>query len=442
MSINPYKNYYSFKKWSFHFLKRPFIHNIILITSGTAIAQIIAIFFSPLIARIYGANAYGVQGIFMSIANTMATIAAMTYPTAIVLPKYDADALAIARLSFYISIFTSGVTFFIIFYFKSEILYLLDSQNISNYIYFVPVFMLVSTASAVSNQWFIRKKFFSLTAKVAIFQASLVSIIKTCVGIVYPSAIVLIITNILSGMVNVLIATLNFHKVPIDIPKNELLPSNAWCLAKRHSDFLLYRAPQVLLNAISQSLPVMLLATFFGATAVGYYTLTLSVLAMPINLIGGSVSQVFYPRINEAIFRGEDVKSLIIKATLGLALIGVLPFAVIIFTGPSLFAFIFGSEWKTAGIYGQWLGVWLFFQYINKPAVTAIAPLQLQGGLLIYEIFSTGTKILALYIGYAVFGSEVTAIALFSIFGVIAYAWLISWVIFHSGKNIKVYSKK
>jgi len=95
---------------------------------------------------------------------------------------------------------------------------------------------------------------------------------------------------------------------------------------------------------------------------------------------------------------------------------------------------VFGVEWQLAGVYAQWLSLWLFFQYVNKPAVSAIPALRLQKGLLIYEVFSTGTKVLALYLGYTVFKSDVAAVALFSVVGVAAYAWLILWVTMRSGK--------
>ncbi len=149
-------------------------------------------------------------------------------------------------------------------------------------------------------------------------------------------------------------------------------------------------------------------------------------------MIGGSVMQVFYPRVNEAFHRGENIRELIVKATLGLAFAGAIPLAAVLFAGPTLFSFIFGAGWEQAGVYAQWLSVWLFFQYVNKPAVSAIPALKLQKGLLFYELFSTGSKIFALWLGFIIYESDIAAIALFSVFGVIAYLWLILWVIHHA----------
>ncbi len=419
------------------FSKRPFVRNVITVASGTAASQVIVMAFSPLITRLYGPEAYGVLGVFMSIVGILGGVAALTYPIAIVLPKSDADATGLARVSIYTGMATSVLTAIVLFFFGTEILSLLKAEAIASFMYLIPAFMLIATVSAVVGQWLIRKKAFALTAKVTVSQSLMMNTVKAGMGFLYPTAAVLIVTNTVGILLGAVLMLRGLRKTPAASSQETdvLGPGlSAWALAKRHGDFPLLRAPQVLINSVSQSLPVMMLAAFYGPAAAGFYAIALAVLGIPVALIGGSVMQVFYPRINEAIHRGEDAKALIIKATLGLALSGAVPFAVVIVAGPMLFGFVFGSEWQVAGTYAQWLSIWLFFQYINKPAVSAIPALGIQRGLLIYELLSTGTKVLALYLGYTIFASDVAAVALFSIFGVVAYAWLILWVIFHSGR--------
>src|SRR5690625_5209746 len=62
-------------------------------------------------------------------------------------------------------------------------------------------------------------------------------------------------------------------------------------LAYQHQDFPLYRAPQVTINAVSQSLPVLMLASFFGPATAGFYTLSRSVMAAPADLLGNSIGK-------------------------------------------------------------------------------------------------------------------------------------------------------
>jgi O-antigen/teichoic acid export membrane protein len=427
---------YSFaalKRRAHQFAHRPFLRNVAAITSGTVVSQAIGLVFAPIVTRLFGPQAYGIQSVFTTVAGVMASAAALSYPIAIVLPRRDAEAIGLARLSMYVGIGVSLLTGVALYFVGDRVLALLDASEIKEYDYLIPVFMVSSVAGAVVSQWLIRKQEFVLTAKVSVLATVVTGVIKTGIGVVGPSAISLIGANMLGGLLaTTLMAWIARRRYASGRHADRAIirdePTELLVLARQHSDFPLYRTPQNLLNALSAGLPVALLAGYFGSAAAGYYAVASTVLVIPAGLIGASVMQVFYPRVTQAIQRGENTRALVRKATLGLALAGVLPFAVICLTGPALFGFVFGVQWHKAGIYAQWLSPWLFLQYINKPAVAAIPALGLQGRLLIYELFSTGSKVLALYLGFVTFGSDVLAIALFSVFGVVAYVWLILWV--------------
>lgn len=418
--------------------KRPFIRNVAVVASGTAASQAIFIVFTPIITRLYGPDVYGIQGIFLSVVGILATFATLSYQTAIALPKSDEDALKLAYLSIYIGVAMSALVTLFLFLFGPELLELLNVERISSFMFLLPLAMLVSVANGIVGQCLIRKKAFFLTAKFNVFTALFTNTVKTAVGFMHPTAMALIVSNTLGGVFGAVLMYFGWHSVSTrnkDAREKEMHGPSMLELAKQHSDFPIYRTPQCLINAISQSLPLLLLASYFGAGTAGQYAIAIAVLGIPANLIGNSVMQVFYPRINEAIHNKENLRVLIVKATAGLAMTGVVPVIVVVLMGPALFSFVFGAEWQTAGIYAQWLSIWIFFQYINKPAVSAVPGLRLQRGVLIYEFFSTGTKIISLYLGYFIFNSDVVAIALFSFFGVIAYAWLIFWIIHHSSNS-------
>ncbi|MDA3876552.1 MAG: hypothetical protein PF483_05645 [Halothiobacillus sp.] len=70
-----------------------------------------------------------------------------------------------------------------------------------------------------------------------------------------------------------------------------------------------------------------------------------------------------------------------------------------------------------------------FFNFINKPSVAAVPVLGIQRGLLVYELFSTGGKVIAVMIGFYSYKSDLVAIALFSLIGTVTYAVIILWII-------------
>ena len=409
------------------------------VATGTAAAQAIGMAFAPLITRLYGPEMFGLQSIFVSLVGILTVMASMSYPIAIVLPKDDADALGLVKLSLLIATIFCSIYLLVISYIGVDLLAVLKVSAIGDFVYLVPPAVFVSVLLGVLNQWLIRKKAYGISARYTVLTTFLISSTKCGLGFLHPSAIGLILTNIVGALFGVCITFFAWHRhqrrqKSVDAVWPEKSEVSIGVLARKHYDFALFRTPQNLINGLSQSMPILILAAYFGAAAAGYYSIVVTVLGIPTKLIGGSVMAVFYPRINEAKHNGEDMRSLIVRATVGMAVVGAFPFILVISFGPWLFEFVFGAEWKTAGEYAQWLSAWLFLQYINKPAVSAIPVLKMQGSFLGYEIISIAVKVLALWLGLVIFKSDIVAIAMFSISGTIAYIFLIVWVIRRSGK--------
>ncbi|MFO7865560.1 MAG: oligosaccharide flippase family protein [Candidatus Aminicenantes bacterium] len=426
------------KNFLVHTYRRKFVRNVAVVASGTAGAMIISIAFSPVITRLYGPEAFGLLGVFMALLAVLAPISALTYPVAIVLPKEDSDAKGIARLSAYIAMAMTLLVTIVILVAGNRFLSLIDAEAISSFALLLPLAMLFVVLMDIAKQWLIRKKQFRITARAEVLQALLINSSKAGAGWFYPLASVLIVLSTLGNAIHagMLAFGINRSKATINTDsQKEKTAKSLWELAKKHYDFPLYRAPQVFINAVSQNLPVVMLAAFFGPASAGFYAICRRVLGMPSRLIGTSVGSVFYPRITEASHKGEDLTKLIFKTTLGLGAIGFAPFALVVAFGPWLFGFVFGSEWVVAGEYARWLALWLFFGFINRPSVASIPVLGLQGVFLIYEIASVLLRTGALIVGFYLLKNDVLAIMLFSLAGVILNTSLIVITIFNSQHN-------
>ncbi len=392
--------------------------------------------FAPLITRLYNPEAFGLLGTFMSILAIAAPLATLSYHIAIVLPKSDVDAINLAKLSAGLSFFMAVVVTVILLLTKEWIITLFNLQSIADFLLLIPLAMLFSASHQILQQWFIRKKQFKITARAMVIQSLITNFAKAVIGWFYPIASALIILFTIDKALHATLLYLNINQSVPHTASQKLANSNSdgeikrqissiKALAKQHKDFPLYRTPQIVINALSQSLPVLILANFFGSASAGFYALGKVVMGMPITLLSQSVGDVFYPRITEAAHNQEDLFRLILKATLLLTAIGFIPFASVVIFGPWLFSFIFGSEWVTAGEYAQWLALWLFFMFINRPSVVALPVISEQAWLFYYELFSTGTKVIALGVGSYYFKDDLIAVALFCIVGIIAYLYLI-----------------
>lgn len=405
--------------------RRPFVRNVMAVATGAAAAQAITIAFAPVITRLYGPESFGLLGAFMAVLNVLAPVAVLTYPIAIVLPREDRDALAIVRLSVVLAIIVSTLVAVSLYFSPVHVAQALGLQAISGYLMLIPLAMFFAACMQIAEQWLIRKGRFSVTARVAILQSLLLNVSKAGIGAFHPVASVLIGLAVAGRALHaaMLAAGAGLFSGP---STSKLQVKPLVDQARIHADFPLFRAPQILLNALSQSLPIVLLASLFGPASAGFYTLARTVMAAPSMLIGKSVSDVFYPKFTEAAHAGKPLSGLILKATAGLAVVGVFPYLLVALLGPWLFSLVFGNEWRVAGEYGQWLACWLFFGFINRPSVAAIAALSLQKFFLGYEVASVIIRVAAMSVGFLVFESDKVAVAAFSVAGAILNVVLIS----------------
>jgi O-antigen/teichoic acid export membrane protein len=411
-----------------------FVRNVVLVASGTAGAQAISLAFAPVITRIYGPEAFGLLGTFTAIVSVVAPAAALAFPIAIVLPKDDRDALGLVSLSLVLSFAVALLATILLVLGGDWLGATLAVHSIVGFLFLVPVAMLFSAWLQIAQQWMIRKSEFGVIARSAVAHSLVLNSSKAGLGWLYPVGPVLIVLATLGNALHAVFLYIGARRRWLPEPLESSGSANrrkpSLCeLAHRYRDFPCFRAPQNLINAASQSLPVLMLAALFGPAAAGFYTLGMMVMGAPSALLGKAVNDVFYPRITAAARNGENVAQHIVRVTSVMFVACVVPFGLVVAFGPELFSFVFGSEWTVAGDYARWLAFFFLFNFINKPSVASVPVLGIQRGLLIYEVFSTGSKALALVAGFYLFGSDIWAVALFSLSGVVAYIMMMFWIL-------------
>lgn len=417
-------------------LQSKFVRSVLVVGTGAAGAQALNMAAAPFITRLYGPEAFGVFGTFTASLNIIVPLGALSYPLAIVLPKSDTSAVGLAKLSFMIAAIATAALTLVLYLFKDEVVRAFSLQTIEPYILLLPVAMLLYVSMTVFTYWAIRKKLFSVSARVAVLQSLWLNLTKVALGFWIPVAGTLVVLASISGGIHAVMLVFGIRKAQRGGGTNGAAAVSAGppirhsvsdyqSLASAYRDFPFYRTPQILLNSVSESLPVLMLAALFGAAAAGFYSIARLALAVPANLIGQSVASVFYPHFNDAHHAKEQTYPLLAKATVALGLIGLLPFGLVIALGPWLFTLVFGADWELAGKYAQLLSLWLFFAFAARPAITALPVLELQATFLRYEIVSLALRVAALLAGYYVFNDSLIAIGLFSIVSVFVYTALI-----------------
>lgn len=417
-------------------MRSKLLRNILTVVTGTAGAQAITLAFMPVITRIYGPEAYGVLGTFLSVAMMLIPVAALTYPIAIVLPRRDGDARGLVRLALATALTLATVVALTLLFFGDQLAAALEIEIIQPYLMLIPFVMFCGAALEICQQWLFRTQRFRITASVAVGHSLLFNSMRTIAGLVQSSALVLVCTTALQQALHAAMLGLAMLRAkPYEdnhASEDERKDPSMLELARRHSDFPKFRAPVMLINAVSQHLPTLVLAAYFGPAAAGFFALCKQALTMPTNLIGKSVADVYYPRISRAIHDREPVTAMLLKATTALGLVGLVPFSLVAVFGPWLFALVFGEQWHVAGEYARWLALAEYVIFVSRPCVVAVPALSLQGRFLLFEIFSTSLRVLSLFGGALLIGNALATVQAFAVASIVIYSSLMVIVLIAS----------
>lgn len=345
--------------------KGSFVANVLILMTGTTIAQAIPIAISPILTRIYSPDDFGIVALYLSIVSIISVLVTGKYELAIMLPEKDEDAINIVALSFYISLFVSLISLFAIWIFNEPITQYFGNTEISIWLYFIPLIVFLIGIYNILNYWSNRNKKYGRLALSRISKSGTTSGLNLGLGFAGFGESGLIIGGIGGQCAATGILGLQVWKD--DKVKTEFVAvENMARQAKKYGDFPKFSMPADIIFVISNQLPLFML-NLFNVTAVGFYSLTLRVLGSPIGLIGNSILDVFKQRASSDYSKYGNCKNIYLKTFKCLLYTSFVPFLIFLISAPDLFAFIFGTKWRIAGEYAQIMAPMYLLKFISSP---------------------------------------------------------------------------
>ncbi|MEN8228514.1 MAG: oligosaccharide flippase family protein [Bacteroidota bacterium] len=343
-----------------------FFKNVATLISGTTFAQAFSVIIYIFLSRIYTQEDFGVFGLYMNILSITIIFSTAKYEVAILLPKSDRDSVNLLGLSALISLGVSLLLLIPVVLFNDQICQLLGSDEISNWLYFIPLSTLLVGLFTSFRNYSNREKRYKLIAGANIGQSLGNSLLKLALGLVIAGAAGLIFGVVFGQLIGFIIF-FAWH-AGINRKKTSWLKfSEMKRLGKQYSLFPRYNMWQGLINNFSGALPVFIFSSFFSTAIAGLFTFGYMIIYRPINLIANAFYQVMFQRFvekkhQEALILPEVL--LFIRRSVQVMLI---PFILMGIFAPEIFGFIFGEEWIEAGRYTQIILPWIFMVGLVMP---------------------------------------------------------------------------
>lgn len=388
---------------------------------ATASAQIIPVLTSPILTRLYTPDDFGKLAVFTGLMSVLGTVVTLRYESAIPIPKEDAAAKVLVGLSITLTVAIALVTGVIVWSGYTGLIRLPFIQAIQPYWWVVPLGLLMIGVYQTLSSWAVRKTEYPLLAATRLWQGLASAAAQVGLGLMASGPLGLFI-GYLAGQ-SAGIRTLLRCWTPATGSFRGLFEyKSIKQAASRYRRFPVLSAPSAFLDSLGLALPAFFLSAYYDESIVGLYALTARVAAVPISVIGASVSKVYVGEAAEMVRTKPQEFPMFYAAVLKrMALFGLVGVLLPLLLVRPVIPIVFGPEWANAGIYLQILAPMHAVQFIAAPFGGTLELLERQDLHLLRELVRVLLTGLALWLGGALGLIPGWSIALLSIAGVGGY---------------------
>ncbi len=385
---------------------------------GTVIAQIIAVLAAIFLAKIYGTNAYGIFGTFMSLATILSITNTLQLEKCIVISKTKLESENWQHFLFFlnpiISVIITLFAFFIIqFFYPGKIdntiillggftaVILSFNKTYEAFLTFTKVFSKISFAKIIVV-------IVNITAQFILY--SFYKNLGLIFGFIIASSTVFIYYSIKNKS---FFKRFNFEDIKTSFQKN--------------TSILRYLLPSNIINSIALHIMPILILTYFSAKDAGVYFFSFKILAAPLFLISSSISQVFFKKSAE--LYQQNKKELYIlskKIAITNTLIMIVFLLFINTVGIYLLELYLDNNWTNL----REITLLLSFLILTRASFNPISSLSIVLSKnhisLIFNSYLFLVNIIAIYIGY-LYNNILYSVTILSFFGGIGYLFLLGY---------------
>lgn len=377
-------------------MKSLYLKSILLLTSGSMLGQIIGFVGSMIMTRIYTASEIGIMTTIISFSGIFAPVINGRFDFALVKEQEDKRILALVKISIYI-----GVVLSLLISLSSFIYFIGIEGFISPYVSIVFVFfiLVIQAFSNVFKSYNNNIGDFKTMTSVIVMRRFAEEVSMTIFGLLGWRAIGLLVSRVIGQYFGMKREVKNIKKRINDIfsvCREDMV--EAYNVHKRQ---LYYSAPAALMNAGSYSLISLVIGKFFGLEILGVYAISFAVLGLPLSVISGNVSKVYFSEASKEYAKTGAFKESTKKTLVFLIFFGIVLFFTMYYLFPVIVPFIYGNKYELSGFMIRILAPMFAVRFVSSAINTGLVVCNKQNfELMIQILFILSVALLACLCNY------------------------------------------
>lgn len=327
-------------------IKRADAKHIIMLSMGVLGGQIISILAQPIATRLYSPEAFGNLSLMVSLGTMFAPIATLQYHISIVHSKKE-DEFALCKLNLLSVVITAFIFFLCLcayLQFGSK-----KYDTVGSLIYISIVWYIMNGLVSIVESYNNRHNEYQLMAKVTFNRAVVSNVVKIIFGIFHFDVLGLVIAQTLGYIAGIKKQSKSIIKYLNDIWKTDI--KKVFEVAKTYRAQPLYALPGIFILQFSYSALAVIINTLFSTREGGFFSLSVTVLGIPLSLVSNNVSRVFFKNASEEYEKTGSFRSVFRNTSAMLILLSVVGFSLLWLIAEPAFSLVYGEEWVRSGVF-------------------------------------------------------------------------------------------
>jgi O-antigen/teichoic acid export membrane protein len=399
------------------------IGNALKLSAATALGQIITYAAAPILSRLFSTNDFSHFALYYSWVVPLAVLSTFRIEFSIPNTPSISNAFSNARLALKCSLVWAAAVAVLIF-----VLFLCGGK-ITAIEALIPIGMLGVSIPQVYNFLSTRLHLYKLNALYRITNNLVLNTASVLFGYFLMGPIGLVAGFIIGQTAASILLYLGIYKHQTDGKKTVKIATTPFDSAPKLSSFknyIFFNTPQGIIETLQLSATIWLLNIFFGESNAGLYYLCWRIIQAPITLVSNAIFIVHYNKASSLRLEGHNYVAIIRSTSFYLFMISLVGGVTLFLFGPSLFAFVFGEEWRTAGEMARYLSPWFVLNFTASPfSFTTIIEKKQRTSFIITSVDLVG-KMAGLYIGF-IYNDILLGTLLFSISSCLVLIYSLFW---------------
>ncbi|MBK6267009.1 oligosaccharide flippase family protein [Marivirga sp. S37H4] len=365
-----------------------------LILSSKIVIAALTFISTPIIARIYSPQDYGIYAILNSILINLVLFTNLSLPSAVIVlkkSKLNASISGIIGYSFYSNlVFLVTGTLLLLFNdtFKTKLASIVGFDFTIGHLLVITFFSILVTVSEVFANLNIKEKKFKRNVVVNLTDTISNKASSIVIGLFIHHKLGLFIAELVGKFNNIFyqLYKVNFKISFLKIKNFKKLRTIQNTVRDNHL-YPKFNLPTTFLNKFSGQLVIWIFAIYFSVEQIGYFTMAISMVGIPLLLLANSLNPLITKKLSEEREQGFKGNTLFKLFSL-ITLLSLFVYSLLFFFSPYFVNFYLGEKWIESITYIKILCVPFSLMLISNAIGGAFLIYEKQKNNLFFKLFS------------------------------------------------------